>query len=96
MRDLQYREPPDESLQQLHDAHENHRTRLAILRDLLTRPGPGSDEQVAVQASYLVRDLREHMAAEEQRLFPLIDEEGVVQTADSGADEAVFEMAGLA
>ena len=66
--------PTGASLQRLHDEHENHRTRLAILHELLVQPGPAADAQVAAQASSLVRDLREHMAKEE-RLFPLMDQE---------------------
>ena len=56
--------PPTGFLQQLHDEHENQRMRLAILHELLTQLDP-SPEQVAVQACYLIKDLREHMAREE-------------------------------
>ena len=86
---------PGGSLQHLHDEHENHRTRLAILHELLTHPESAAEEQIVTQASYLVKDLRKHMAVEERRFFPLLDGEGVGEVATTVDAEAV-EMLGLA
>ena len=90
-------EPPLALIQQLHDEHENQRTRLAILHELLTHPEPASEEQILTQASYLVKDLREHMAMEERHIFPIIDidGEGVGEVTTAVDDEAV-ETLGLA
>ena len=66
--------PPLSLIQQLHDEHENQRTRLAILHALLTDCTGASEEQVMAQAGELIRDLREHMAEEEAALFPLLEE----------------------
>ncbi len=84
-----------ELLQHLHDEHENQRTRLAILHELLTQSEPASEEQIVTQASHLVKDLREHLAAEERHFFPLIDGEDVGEAATAANGEAV-EMLGLA
>jgi hemerythrin-like domain-containing protein len=94
----QHGEPPGESLQHLHDEHENQRARLAILHELLTQPEPASDEQVATQALYLVRDLREHMAQEEERCFPFIDQErhGVEERVAAAVDDEATQFLGLA
>ena len=94
-RALRYGEPPAECLQHLHDEHENQRTRLAILHDLLTHPEPAAEDQIVTQASYLVKDLREHMVVEERRVFPVIDGE-VVSEATTAVDEETVEMLGLA
>ena len=52
--------PAGESLQRLHDEHADQRTRLAILHELLTHPEQASEEQVATQAAFLVKDWREY------------------------------------
>ena len=62
-------------IQHLQDDHDNQRTQLAILHELLEHCGEGSAEAVFVQATHLINDLREHMAKEEQGLFWLIDQE---------------------
>jgi len=87
--------PAGEALQHVHDEHENQRTRLAILHELLTRAAPASEEQVASQASCLAKDLREHMAMEERQLFPIIDGEAVGNAIITNDGEAA-EMLGLA
>ena len=87
--------PSKEFLEHLHDAHENQRMRLAILHELLTAPEPASEEQIAMHASYLVKDLREHMAVEERQLFPIIDRAGGDEVA-APADETSVELLGLA
>ena len=48
-----------------------------------------------MHASYLVKDLREHMAAEERQLFPIIDRAGGDEVA-APADETSVELLGLA
>jgi hemerythrin-like domain-containing protein len=85
---LPYGSPQAEFVCRLQGEHENHRTRLAILHELLTQSGPAPMEQIAVQADYLIRDLREHMAFEEACLFPEIDR------AALGRDEAVAAIDG--
>ena len=92
---FQHSEPPGGSLQHLYDEHENHRTRLAILHELLTHPESAAEEQIVTQASYLVKDLREHMAVEERQFFPVIDGEGLGEVA-TAVDEEAVEMLGLA
>ena len=89
------RPPLGEPLQHLHDAHENQRTRLAILHELLTTPEPASEEQIATHASHLVKDLREHMAVEERQFFPIIDRAGGGEVA-TAVDETSVELLGLA
>ena len=66
--------PTQTLLDHLHDDHVNHRTRLAILHDLVSRDGAQAQEQLLIQAGAFIRALREHMAMEEAQLFPLLDE----------------------
>ena len=70
-------EPSQVCLERVHDAHENQRTQLAILHGLLSQPEPGEEGQVVVQFAYLAHNVREHLATEEQDLFPLIDLAGL-------------------
>lgn len=95
MSALRQGEPQRVRLQHLHDEHENHRTRLAILHDLLSQPESASEEQIIAQASDLANDLREHMAREERQVFPLLDGDcgGEAWTA---VGEETVEMLGLA
>ncbi len=84
-------EPPGESLQHLHDEHENQRTRLAILHDLLTRGEAVPEDQLATHASSLIQDLREHMAQEEAAVFRALDEQALTRGAASARAELMTE-----
>ena len=84
-----------DSLLRLHDEHENHRTRLAVLHKLLTQENPACDaQQVAAQAGYLQADLEALMREEEDTLFPLIDRE--INTAQKTHREELMEHLGMA
>ena len=80
-------------IQHAHDDHDNERIRLAVLHGLLTRPEPVSDEQVTIQASYLIQDVRDHMAREEAELFPVIEMRETFEVQESND---TVEMLGLA
>ena len=80
----------------LQDEHENQRTRLAILHELLTHPEPAVEGQIVAHASHLVQDLREHMAAEERQFFPLIHGEGVGGGTTAGVGDEAVELLGRA
>lgn len=66
---------PADTLQHLHDAHENQRTHLAILHDLLTQPAPASDARIAAEAASFVEELRQHLTEEERTCFPAVEQE---------------------
>ena len=91
-------EPPFTLIQQLCDEHENHRTRLAILHELLAEGTPRSEEQIMTQAGDLIKDLREHMAKEEEQLFPFMDQERREreECAAAAVDDEAAQLLGLA
>lgn len=78
--------PRNTVLQHLQEEHENQRTRLAILHQLLSQAPPVPASEVAAQAMDVVEDLRAHMAEEERALFPALET----------AEEETVEMLGLA
>lgn len=87
-----------DALEHLLGEHENQRIRLAILHELLTQPELPAGQQVAAQASDLIKNLREHMASEEALLFSVMDqEEGQRGQCPSAAvAEKAVEMLGFA
>ena len=87
-------EPPPECLQQLHAEHEHQRSRFAMLRELFQSERT-SEDQLVTQASCVVRDLREHLAAEERQWFPLLDG-GRAGKAATAADGEAVEILGHA
>ena len=92
-------EPPPVSLQRLHDEHENQRMRLAVLHTLITAGGAASGDQVATQAGYLIKELREHMAREEEEMFPVIGRPVAAAPrgeADMAEEEGELCLTGLA
>lgn len=66
--------PLTEMLARLQADHDHQLARLALLHRLLARSGPVAYEQVIIEASMLMQDLREHMTQEERECFPLIDQ----------------------
>ena len=61
------------SIQALLRDHRQYGARLTLLLELLSTTD-GSPELAPVHAQPLIKELREHMAKEEQRLFPALDE----------------------
>jgi iron-sulfur cluster repair protein YtfE (RIC family) len=86
--------PMRDVLDHLRADHENQRTHLAILHELITQRGVRAESQILAQAHCLAQDLREHMAEEETRVFPLL-EQAEERAAPAAASEAE-ELAGLA
>lgn len=81
------RSPADAVIRRLHDEHDNQRIRLAILHELLTRPGGPPGDQAAAQAEYLIRDLRKHMA-EVEAIFPTLNDAARTHTDAARAPRA--------
>jgi hypothetical protein len=69
--------------------HKHYEARLAMLDDLLSVAVPGMEEQAVVQAEYLIRDLRQHLAHDEADLFPRFDRlpEEAAPTGGQAADD---------
>jgi hemerythrin-like domain-containing protein len=87
------------SLRGLRKVHAQYRARLAALQDLLTQPEPASRDQIVAQGMYFAKDLREHLADEEQRVFPTMGGEAGGQAggqAAASADDGAVEILGLA
>lgn len=86
---------PRDLLDRLQTDHVNQRTRLAVLHDLVSRDSAQAQEPLLTQAGGFIRDMREHLAAEEAQVFPLIDRLGGCGTPPSAAEAELVEL-GLA
>lgn len=62
-----------DTVQHLHDEHENQRTRLAVLHEFLARQGSPAEDQLVDRATEIIQDLKAHIAHEEEHLLPVID-----------------------
>jgi len=83
---LQERLPEDtrDTTRHLLEEHDEHSHALTALRECFAQEGEGEAEQVAAQAVQLIEELREHMAVEEELLFPEVDRAlGATQAKDA-------------